>query len=183
MAAASWSTSNLPCRVPPMSVMRSRRLYSAASALLLLLASLPGLATPRNFVPGLGEFMSATQMRHIKLWFAGAAGNWPLASYELDELAEGFADIVAFHPRHPGSPIAVANILPRLTAAPLAALRTAIESRNRQDFSDAFDSLTAACNACHEAENFGFNRIRRPQNNPYTDQEFDPVTKPAAIAH
>jgi hypothetical protein len=36
--------------------------------------------------PGLGEIMSANQMRHVKLWFAGEAGNWPLASYEVDEL-------------------------------------------------------------------------------------------------
>lgn len=38
------------------------------------------------YIPGLGEIMAATQMRHAKLWFAGQAGHWPLAAYELDEL-------------------------------------------------------------------------------------------------
>src|SRR5215471_18604761 len=42
------------------------------------------------YTPGLGEIMTFQQMRHVKLWLAGQAGNWPLASYELDELNEGF---------------------------------------------------------------------------------------------
>ena len=52
-----------------------------------------GAAEP--YVPGLGEIMSATQMRHLKLWYAGQAGNWPLAAYEVDELEEGFAAALA----------------------------------------------------------------------------------------
>src|SRR3954449_10698277 len=50
------------------------------------------------FTPGLGEIMTLQQMRHLKLWFAGQAGNWPLADYELDELKEGFEDIVKYFP-------------------------------------------------------------------------------------
>lgn len=44
------------------------------------------------YAPGLGEFMTATQLRHAKLWFAGKANNWDLAAYEIDEIAEGLAD-------------------------------------------------------------------------------------------
>ena len=43
--------------------------------------------------PGLGEIMSLQQMRHIKLWFAGNAANWPLADYEIDKLKDGFDDL------------------------------------------------------------------------------------------
>src|SRR3977135_574269 len=50
------------------------------------------------FTPGLGEIMTLQQMRHLKLWYAGQAGNWPLADYELDELKEGFEDIVKYFP-------------------------------------------------------------------------------------
>src|SRR5262249_32601960 len=50
------------------------------------------------YTPGLGEIMTLTQMRHSKLWFAGEAANWPLASYELDELHEGMDDAATFHP-------------------------------------------------------------------------------------
>lgn len=132
-------------------------------------------AAPAGYVPGLGEFMTATQMRHSKLWFAGQAGNWALASYELDEIKEGFADITRFHPTHPGSPVPIREILPKLMAAPLARLQAAIRSQNLEKFDDAFDSLTASCNACHQAENFGFNVITRPSSNPYTNQDFSPL--------
>src|SRR5436309_6964704 len=56
------------------------------------------------FTPGLGEIMTLQQMRHLKLWYAGQAGNWPLADYELDELKEGFEDIVKYHPTHDDVP-------------------------------------------------------------------------------
>ena len=61
---------------------------------------------PDAYVPGLGEMMSLQQMRHAKLWFAGQAQNWELASYEIDELGEGFDDVVKFHPTHKDSPVA-----------------------------------------------------------------------------
>ena len=41
-------------------------------------------AAPESYQPGLGEMMALQQMRHIKLWFAGSGGNWPLADYEID---------------------------------------------------------------------------------------------------
>lgn len=41
----------------------------------------------------LSGIMAQQQMRHIKLWFAGTAGNWPLADYEIDGLKEGFDDV------------------------------------------------------------------------------------------
>jgi hypothetical protein len=30
----------------------------------------------------------------------------------------------------------------------------------------------AACNNCHQATNFGFNRVQRPESNPYPNQLF-----------
>jgi len=137
-------------------------------------AAAPVASAESGYIPGLGEFMTATQMRHAKLWFAGQARNWPLAAYELDEIQEGFEDIVKYHPVHQGSPVPVKEILPRLTALPLARLRTAIGSEDNAQFDAAFDSLTAACNECHRAENFGFNIITRPGSNPFTNQEFSP---------
>ena len=63
-------------------------------------ASEPTPVTVESFNPGLGEIMSLTAMRHAKIWFAGQAENWALATYELDELKEGFEDAELFHPTH-----------------------------------------------------------------------------------
>ena len=127
------------------------------------------------YVPGLGEIMSATQMRHTKLWFAGRARNWPLAAYELDELREGFDDAVKYHPVHKDATVPISKILPEIMDKPLKVLDNAIKTKDEEKFTHAYDTLTAACNSCHQEENFGFNIIQRPASNPYTDQAFSPV--------
>jgi hypothetical protein len=118
------------------------------------------------FVPGLGELMSLQQMRHTKLWFAGEAGNWQLASYEIDELEEGFDDIVRLHPTHKDSPVAPKDAIPAMVRPPLARLRQAVDAHDRDAFRAAFDGLTQQCNSCHQATNFAFNRVQRPSANP-----------------
>lgn len=126
------------------------------------------------YVPGLGEIMSANQMRHLKLWYAGQAGNWPLAAYEVDELEEGFADAVHFHPHHKDSPEPLTKLVPEYTDGPVAELRKAIEQKSRPTFVTAFESLTQGCNGCHIAAGFGFNVVRVPTSNPYSNQRFEP---------
>ncbi len=125
-----------------------------------------------TFTPGLGEIMTLTQMQHAKLWFAGRAENWALAAYEVDELEEGFADAVEYHPTHKTSPVAIAQALPLMTTEPLKALRTAIADKDPATFRQAFDSLTKACNACHQATDFGFNVVTRPSANTFSNQDF-----------
>lgn len=156
--------------MPNARILRSAAVLAVAA----LVSGAPCRAADPGYVPGLGEFMTAMQMRHAKLWFAGEAENWPLATYELDEIQEGFEDIVKYHPIHEGSPVPVREILPELTGPPLTELQAAVGARDKGAFERGFDSLTAACNACHRAENFGFNVIRRPGSNPYNNQDFSP---------
>jgi hypothetical protein len=58
------------------------------------------------YEPGLGQFMTATQLRHAKLWFAGKQNNWDLAAYEIDEIKEGLEDAARLHPTFDGVPVA-----------------------------------------------------------------------------
>lgn len=122
--------------------------------------------------PGLGEIMTLTQMRHTKLWFAGQAENWPLADYELDEMEEGFADAVHFHPTHKGTPRPLTELILEFTTLPLRGIRAAVSDRDVSSFVIAYDSLTAACNGCHQATGFSFNVVSRPTANPYSNQQF-----------
>jgi len=149
---------------------------SASAALALALAcAAPGERPPGpqpGYAPGLGEIMSATQMRHLKLWYAGEARNWPLASYEVDELEEGFADAVRFHPRHKDAPQPLTELVPEFTVGPVAALRASIEREDPADFVAAYDALTQGCNGCHAATAFSFNAVVRPTANPYANQDF-----------
>ena len=131
------------------------------------------------FTPGLGEIMTLQQMRHLKLWFAGQANNWPLAAYELDELKEGFDDVVKYFPTKDGVP--TGTMASAVIEKEVAALDKAIEAKDRKQFAAAFDKLTASCNACHQASKHEFIVIRRPAANPYANQSFAPA--PGAAPH
>jgi hypothetical protein len=162
---------------------RISTLVPAALALLLVAgcgspAGTASRASPQasdsGYVPGFGELMSLQQMRHIKLWFAGDAENWALATYEIDELGEGFDDVVAYHPTLGKKPVAPRDIVPQLVREPLDSLRAAVSRGDSRAFRSAYDMLTLACNNCHQAMEFAFNKVRVPTSNPYTNQVFAP---------
>jgi hypothetical protein len=129
---------------------------------------------PPPFTPGLGEIMTLTQMRHAKLWYAGQAANWPLAAYELDELQEGMQDAATFHPTHKDAPLPIPALIDKIMKDPVQRLGKAVAARDAGDFTQQFDAVTEACNACHRATNFGFNVVARPGANPYSNQSFQP---------
>ncbi len=126
-------------------------------------ASSQGVIEPP--APAIGEIMTLQQMRHIKLWFAGHGGNWPLADYEIDKLKDGFGDL---NQQLGGSTVE------KMVGAPIAAVEKAIDAKDRGAFGNAFDKLTAGCNSCHRTLDHGFIVIQRPTSSPYSDQLFAP---------
>jgi hypothetical protein len=142
----------------------------------LVLAAGVAAAAPRakpSYRPGLGEIMSLQQMRHSKLWFAGSAGNWELAAYELDELKEGFDDVISYAAVHDG--VRLAPLVKSVTEGTIPELAKAITARDGAKFATAFDALTGGCNACHQSAKRGFIAIQRPSGQPYTNQNFAPA--------
>ena len=149
-----------------------RLLFAVAALVLPLTAS----AEPKEpYTPGLGEIMTLQQMRHLKLWFAGQAQNWPLADYELDELKEGYEDIVKYYPTKDDAPTGV--MASAVIEKEVADLNKATEAKDRKQFTAAFDKLTASCNACHQASKKPFIVMQRPGANPYANQSFSPPRK------
>ena len=149
--------------------MKSAVIVGGTLLVLLAVGAVQGQSPRRQpapaYSPGLGEIMSLQQMRHSKLWFAGSAGNWPLADYEIGELKEGFNDV----DKQLGG-----DTVEKAVGAQLAALEKAIDGKNRAAFATAFDSLTGGCNGCHKSLNHGFIVIQRPTVLPYTNQSFAP---------
>jgi len=115
--------------------------------------------------PGLGEIMTLQQLRHIKLWFAGRAGNWPLADYELGELNEGFDDV---------SKLLGGDLIDKNVGAAMKNLQKIVDDKNGAGFADAYDRLSAGCNNCHHTLDHPFIAIQRPTLLPYSDQNFAP---------
>lgn len=153
-----------------------------ASLLILSVAAILGLPACANrhheheqhshFTPGLGEIMAQTATRHAKLWFAGQAQNWDLAAYEVDELKEGFEDAGKYHPTHKHIAQPIPDLLAKTMDQPLEGIEQAVKSKDQQAFVENYDKLTAACNACHQGTDFGFNVVTRPAFNPFANQAF-----------
>lgn len=129
----------------------------------------------KPFRPGLGELMVAfVQPRHIKLGLAGAAQNWDLADYALDELRDTFDDIGKFILKH--GELSIPQAIAATVKQPLDALDTAIKAKDSAGFTKAYADLTAACNACHQSAAHAMIVIQVPTvtGTAFPDQDFSP---------
>ncbi len=124
------------------------------------------------YQPGLGEFMTATQLRHAKLWFAGKQNNWDLAAYEIDEIKEGLEDAARLFPTFDGIP--VAEMIKTIIDPRIEELEKAVRAKSSTKFTASFDELTSGCNSCHAGASKPFIRIQRPIAPPVTNQNFAP---------
>ena len=127
---------------------------------------------PNRYVPGLGDLMEGLQIHHGKLWHAGAANNWELAAYEIDALKEAFADIVTLRPQFKRE--SIVEMLVQFSSGPLDALSKAVTDRDQAQFQLAYDSLSMACNACHQIHGYGFIVLQRPTSPVLTNQRYTP---------
>lgn len=131
-----------------------------------------------SYKPTLGEFMTSVQSRHAKLWFALAAGNQKLAAFELHELGETLEDLAKWHPTHRDAPQPLKEMIETGLGPALAQLRQMAQTGDQPRFAAAFDELTNACNACHQATAHGYNVIKRPVAPPFSNQIFAPLPGP-----
>jgi hypothetical protein len=126
--------------------------------------------------PELGAQMLELQIRHARLWFAGAAKNWTLAAFSLHELDEALEGVVAGNPEHPAmQPARLADVLPAMMDPGIKAVQAALDRKDAKAFAIAYDQLTNGCNACHAAGGFDFNRFGRPKTPLLDNQLYEPA--------
>jgi mono/diheme cytochrome c family protein len=154
-----------------------RALVTTSLLGLLLLA--PARAAPPTDTtrtphqPELSAVMKTVQFVHIKLWFAGKLENWKLATYELDQITP------LLEPAAGRSAPGKEDI-----AAPLAALRNAVEAKDAAGFIRSYTELTSGCNACHRSAGRGFINVQVPPTSLFADQDFaDRVAEGSTLAH
>ena len=110
--------------------------------------------------------MSDILVHHSKLWFAGKNKNWPLATFELQEINESITDIKTYDQDR--KEIKYLYILNES----LDSLKQAIKDKSETHFEQAFHGLTVRCNECHTVNNYAFNVIRVPESPPFSNQDF-----------
>jgi hypothetical protein len=118
------------------------------------------------YKPGLGEFMSSVQMHHEKLWFAGTAGNWQLADFEIHEIMEAVDGIKTYAADRPETKRII------MLQPAIDSLNNSIQQKNLSSFKQNFITLTNTCNNCHTAVNYNFNKIKIPEAPPFSNQVF-----------
>jgi hypothetical protein len=130
-------------------------------------------AEPTPFNPQMAALMSMLiQPRHAKLGLAGRAENWPLAGYMLKELRQGFVVASRAVPRWKGLP--VPDLVDAAVGHPITLLDVAIKLKQRRQFDESFERLTAGCNACHATTDHAFVVIKAPDASAFPNQEFEP---------
>lgn len=125
-----------------------------------------------QYVPRLGDIMSAAQTRHQKLWLAGKAQNWELAAFELRQLKASLIEAALLY-----SGIPVGNVT---TLEPsLQSTSDAIAAKDVRKFAKAVGDLTEGCNACHRSMGRSFVVMKVPADpQPFGNQQFAPQAKP-----
>ena len=131
-------------------------------------------AEPAPFNPQMSALMSMLiQPRHAKLGLAGKQENWPLAGYMLKELKQGFVVISRAVPRWKGLP--VGDLFDAAVIPPITVLDFAVKANEPRQFAEAYDKLTAGCNACHATTDHPFVVIKAPDSPAaFPNQDFAP---------
>lgn len=151
-----------------------------ASLLISLDSDLVRAQEGKGRFPHLGDLMNnAMQIHHTKLWFAGHANNWALASYELrkiketiEEVKETIVIIQTMSPqwRH----VSIGEML-RNFDANLKSLEQTVKAKDADRFETGYRELTAACNACHVSIGQPEIKIVEPSlAGAFADQDFTP---------
>lgn len=103
---------------------------------------------------GFDMAMVETGYRYSELAWAGRDRNWGYAMYQLGKIETAIARGVERRPRRAASA--------RMLDGAVTSVRRAITARDGAAFDASFETLTATCNACHQAENVAFMWIAPP---------------------
>lgn len=103
---------------------------------------------------GFDVAMVETGYRYGELAWAGRDRNWGYAEYQLGKIETAIARGVERRPRRAASA--------RMLAGAVASVRQAITARDGAAFDASFETLTATCNACHQAERVPFVHVVPP---------------------
>jgi hypothetical protein len=96
---------------------------------------------------GMDVAMVEIGYRYQELYWAGEDSNWAYADYQQTKIEVTLENALIRRPKRRGS-------AEKLFLAPLADMKSAVARQEATGFEKAFTGLTAACNACHDAEGF-----------------------------
>jgi len=134
----------------------------------------------QELTPEVGVLMGQVRTEHAKLYYAGEAHNWELADYFLEELNEALQAVQTYNDHFEDFPTPLSELVPQLVGPSLGELHQAIRAKDPKRFASAYQSLTAACNACHAALKRPFIHVQPPAHQEFFNQRFDSGAMPSS---
>lgn len=166
IAALAWA--GQPAGTPPTD---SDAMGAQIAALKAQVAALQQRVPP----PELGRQMLELQIRHDRLWWAGQAGNWTLAYFMVGELGEALRGIEQTNGEAPElQPEKLSELMPSIMDPAVRGVQDALAKQDKAAFEQAYDRLSASCNACHQVAGAGFLVIQRPQTKLLDNLRYTP---------
>lgn len=119
--------------------------------------------------PRLSVLMNRLHIHHFRMWEPGTNGNWGLLSYELKETRESLDDIRLLYGEIPHGNSLLGPELDKLNVT-FDSLRTAVDSKSKDDFVKSYNALTLKCNNCHKEAGLDFYEIIKPSKPAYSGE-------------
>jgi hypothetical protein len=124
----------------------------------------------------IATYMARYQRYTDKLYFAGKAGNWPLAEFYMHELKETSEELIEVGAIEDGMDI---SKLTELQLSPkLKQLDKTIDNKSADAFEGQYQNLVNTCNSCHQMTKHDFVVIKKPERPTYSNQVFEPQDSP-----
>lgn len=115
------------------------------------------------------HYMQRIQFFHLKLYFAGKANNNELVKFYLHEIEEEMEALE--QARITDDDINISRSIKQIGLPALENFENGYKS-NPQNFELLFADFTQACNTCHTAVKYPEIKIKVPEFNPFSNQEF-----------
>jgi hypothetical protein len=135
------------------------------------------LARFKAALPDQAHAMADVGQHFTNLWFAGQAGNWPLAQFFLGETKSHLRWAVRIIPVRKdaeGREIDLAGILTALETSTLKDLEQAVKDKDAARFATAYKAQLEGCMSCHKATAKPYLRLHVPERPDAGILEFRP---------
>lgn len=135
------------------------------------------VARLKGMVPDQSHAMADVGFHFTNLWFAGQAGNWPLAQFYSDEVRSHLKWAVRIIPKRKdaeGKEVDLGAILAAIETSSLKDLSETIKAKDKEKFAASYKVQLEACMSCHKATNKPYLRLHIPERPDAGIVEFRP---------
>jgi cytochrome c553 len=130
-----------------------------------------------GLIPDQAHIMADVGDHFTNLWFAGRAGNWPLADFYLGETRSHLRWAVRRIPvrkDNQGREVKLGAILEAFENSQLTALKKAVDGKDGAAFERVYRESLTVCYSCHKASDKPYLRPQIPTEPETRIMNFDP---------